>query len=146
MKVKIKPQEGFITPIYATKGAACFDLFAAEPFTVLPNQTVAVSLGFCIELPESHYLELRPRSGLAYNKNVTLMNSPGTVDSDYRDVVKALIYNASLSNFSIKQGDRICQGMIKERGEQTEFEINDELSETERKGGFGSTGTDNLKN
>jgi dUTP pyrophosphatase len=141
MRIKIKPEDGFKVPTYATDGSACFDLYAAEPFTILPNQTVAVSLGFKVELDKEYVLELVPRSGFAYKNNITLMNSPAKIDSDYRGVVKALIYNASLNNFTIKPGDRICQGSV-EKVERAEFDIVEEISNSERaEGGFGSTGT-----
>lgn len=142
MKLKIKPcSPNFKIPAYATKGSACFDLFAAEDFTILPGGSSTIKLGFKVEIEEGYFLELRPRSGLAATKGITLMNSPGTIDEDYRGEVKAIVYNSSKINYRINMGDKICQGMVR-KCEPIEMELVEELAPSERgEGGLGSTGT-----
>lgn len=141
MKVKIKPtSEKFKSPIYATPGSACFDLFSTEKITILPGFTASVDLGFKIEMEPGFYLDIRPRSGMSVKKGMLIPNSPGTVDSDYRGNVQVALLNTTNKNFTIEEGDRVCQGMIKQY-ETTEFEIVEELSDTVRgEGGYGSTG------
>ena len=110
---------------------------------IRPGTSSSVGLGFKIEIPEGHYMDVRPRSGLALKWSVTVMNSPGTVDSDYRGEVKVLVFNAGDRNFTIRPGDRIAQAKV-EKYEKTEFvvEMQEDLTPTLRgEGGYGSTGT-----
>lgn len=141
MQVRVlKTDENAIIPQYQSQGAAGFDLHSCEDFTILPNQTVAISTGLAYEIPEGYELQIRPRSGMAHKSGIQVANSPGTIDSDYRGVVKVLLYNSSDKNFPISIGDRIAQGIITQY-ERAEFAVVEELSETERgEGGFGSTG------
>ena len=129
-------------PHYATAGAAGLDLLAAieEEIELLPGQRVAVPCGIAIELPHGVEAQVRPRSGLALNHGVTVLNAPGTIDSDYRGEVKAILINHGDRPFPIKRGTKIAQ-MVIARHEQAELVESDNLSESARGvGGFGSTG------
>jgi len=129
-------------PKYATDGSAGMDIYAAveNELVVQSGATVLVPTGFSIELPLGFEAQIRPRSGLAIKNNIGLMNSPGTIDSDYRGEVKIILTNFGRNDFVIKRGDRIAQ-MIIARYERIEWEETHQLSETERGGGgFGSTG------
>lgn len=137
--VKYKILEGGIKPVKKTDGAACCDCYARLPEKKVLKafESAVIPLGFCIEVPKGYYAEIRPRSGLT-SKGIIV--SIGTVDSDYRGEVGALMLNASGSDFEIEPGDRICQMMIVKIVELPE-EIVDELSSTERGiNGYGSTG------
>ena len=139
MNIRVKVNEGGMIPQYQTKGSAGFDLHSAENITILPGQVVAVSTGISYEVPEGYEMQVRSRSGLALKNNVFILNGIGTIDSDYRGVVKAILCNASNVNFSVRTGDRIAQGVIN-KYETGVFESVKELSVTERgEGGFGST-------
>ena len=129
-------------PHYATAGAAGLDLLAAieEEIELLPGQRVAVPCGIAIELPNGVEAQVRPRSGLALNHGVTVLNAPGTIDSDYRGEVKAILINHGDRPFPIKRGTKIAQ-MVIARHEQAELVESDNLSESARGAdGFGSTG------
>lgn len=145
-----------LIPSYQTEGAAGFDLAAnLETSRVIENAWVAddgdaiivepggralIGTGLCFEIPQGFELQIRPRSGLALKHGITVLNSPGTVDSDYRGEVGVILVNLADTPFCIRQGDRIAQGVI-QRVELAEFIEADELSETERGAdGFGSTG------
>lgn len=132
-------------PRYATPGAAGADLHACIPtvrrMTIYPGCTLAVPTGVYLELPLHLEAQIRPRSGLAASAGLTILNSPGTIDSDFRGEIKVLLYNTSKNEIFIQHGDRIAQMVIAPviRGV---FMIRDSLSETARgSGGFGSTGT-----
>ena len=130
-------------PHYATQGSAGLDLLAAvdEPIELLPGQRMAVPTGIAIELPLGVEAQVRPRSGLALNHGITCLNSPGTIDSDYRGEIKAILINHGEKPFKIARGLKIAQ-MVIARHEQAEPVESDELSESARgAGGFGSTGT-----
>ncbi len=129
-------------PTYATVGSAGLDLraYVSEPITLHPFERVAVPTGLFIALPDGYEAQLRPRSGLALKSGITLLNTPGTIDADYRGEIKVILTNLSQEPFVINSGDRICQ-MIIARYEQVEWTQVDTLDETERgAGGFGHTG------
>ncbi len=143
MKVKRLPHgEGLDLPAYATEHAAGFDLRAAveEPVVLEPLERALIPTGFVFEIPEGYEGQIRPRSGLAFRKGVTLLNSPGTVDADYRGEVKVLLINLGQEPVTIERGERIAQMIITPvvRVELVEVET---VSTTARgEGGFGSTG------
>ncbi len=129
-------------PAYATPLSAGMDLRAnlEEPITLKPMQRVLVPTGLHIALPEGYEAQIRPRSGLALKHGITVLNSPGTVDADYRGEVKVLLINFSDTDFIINDGERIAQ-MVIARHEQASFIEVAELDETERgEGGYGHTG------
>jgi dUTP pyrophosphatase len=131
-------------PAYETSGAAGMDLRAAvaedQPLVLRPGARVAVPTGLAIALPPGHEAQVRPRSGLALRHGVTLLNSPGTVDADYRGEIKATLINLGEEDFIIRRGDRIAQLVIAPVAQATWREV-DSLDETERgPRGFGSTG------
>ncbi|HUO03270.1 MAG TPA: dUTP diphosphatase [Rhizomicrobium sp.] len=129
-------------PHYATHGAAGLDLIAAveEEIELLPGQRAAIPCGIAIELPHGYEAQVRPRSGLALNQGLTVLNAPGTIDSDYRGEVKAILINHGAEPFLIKRGAKIAQ-MVIARHEQAEIVESDALSDSARgAGGFGSTG------
>lgn len=129
-------------PAYATEGSSGLDLraFLSEPLTLTPLQRVLVPTGLFIELPLGYEAQIRPRSGLALKQGITCLNTPGTIDADYRGEIKILLINLSSENCVIQDGDRIAQLVI-----QSVTQINwvpvDALNETNRaEGGFGHTG------
>ncbi len=141
MKVKIKKRnENSKIPEYQTQGAAGFDFHSCEDITILPGQVIAVNTGLEFEIPIGYEIQVRSRSGLALKQNIFVFNGIGTIDSDFRGEVKAILCNASNQNFSIRIGDRIAQGVLKQV-ERAEWEETNELTETDRNNdGFGSTG------
>jgi dUTP pyrophosphatase len=129
-------------PHYATAGAAGLDLLAAidGEIELLPGQRAAIPCGIAIELPQGVEAQVRPRSGLALNHGVTVLNAPGTIDSDYRGEIKAILINHGDAPFRIARGAKIAQ-MIIARHEQAELVESEALSDSVRgAGGFGSTG------
>jgi dUTP pyrophosphatase len=129
-------------PAYATEGAAGMDLCAAvrEDLTIAPGETVLVPTGFRIEVPPGHEAQVRPRSGLAAKHGVGILNSPGTIDSDYRGEVKVILTNFGRAPFIVRRGDRIAQ-MVIARYERVQWNEVGTLDETRRgEGGFGHTG------
>jgi dUTP pyrophosphatase len=127
-------------PSYATDGAAGMDLRSSEETRLPPGERAAVRTGIYLEIPRGWEGQVRPRSGLALKHGVTLLNSPGTIDSDYRGEIKVILVNLGQETFSVKKGDRIAQ-IIFSRCEQAELSETEEISGTERaSGGFGSTG------
>lgn len=127
-------------PEYMTSGSAGADLYAVEGTEILPGQVLAVSVGFSMALPEGYEAQIRSRSGLALNNAVCVLNSPGTIDSDFRGVLKVILANLGPDPFVIKPGDRVAQ-MVINRVSQAEFQEVEVLDETDRgEGGFGSTG------
>ena len=143
MKVIIKRLAGDLAlPHYATLGAAGLDLLAAvdADMDIAPGARAAVPCGIAIELPQGIEAQVRPRSGLALNHGVTVLNAPGTIDSDYRGEVKAILINHGDKPFRISRGMKIAQ-MVIARHEQAELTEADALSDSARgAGGFGSTG------
>jgi len=145
IEIKIKRVVGcedISLPTYMSELAAGMDLFAAvkEPVTVLPGDWAAVSAGFSIAIPPGYEAQIRPRSGLALRHGISLMNSPGTIDADYRGEVKVIVVNHGKEPFLINRGDRIAQ-MVIHRVYAGCFEVVEDLPETKRSdGGFGHTG------
>ena len=134
--------KGAIIPEYKTAGAAGADLCALleAPLTIPAGRSAMVPTGLFFEIPEGYEVQVRPRSGLAAKNGVTVLNTPGTIDSDYRGEIKVILINLGRDDFTINNGDRIAQ-MIIAPVIQASFTITDSLSETERgAGGFGSTG------
>ena len=128
-----------VMPEYATNGSAGFDLVVPFAGQVLPGARALVRLGFSVKLPTGMELQVRPRSGLALKKGITVLNSPGTIDSDYTGEVGVILFNSTNDTFHFGPGDRIAQGVLA-RYETAQFEVVDELPTTERgQGGFGST-------
>ena len=142
MKVKVINRSPFPLPEYATPLSAGLDLKAAteEPIVLQPLQRALVPTGLFIALPEGYEAQVRPRSGLAAKHGITVLNSPGTIDADYRGEVKVILVNLSDEPFTIVPGERIAQ-LVAARFEQVEWELSESLDETSRgEGGFGSTG------
>jgi len=132
--------EGLPLPAYASPGAAGMDVVAAEDVDLLPGQRHAVATGFKVAIPAGYELQVRPRSGLAFKHGISVPNTPGTIDSDYRGELKVLLINHGDQPFAIRRGDRIAQ-IVPAAVTPAMFEEVDELCETERgAGGFGSTG------
>jgi dUTP pyrophosphatase len=132
-------------PNYQTPHSAGMDLHAniEDPIQLLPQQRTLIPTGLFIELPQGYEAQIRPRSGLAFKHGITVLNSPGTIDADYRGEVGVILINLSNEAFVIENGERIAQ-LIFSKVEQIEFEQVENLSETERgAGGFGSTGVKN---
>ena len=142
LKIKCIKEDGATIPLYKTAGAAGADLCAkiSQPLTIKAGKFAMVPTGLYFEIPEGYEVQVRPRSGLAAKNGVTVLNTPGTIDSDYRGEIKVILVNLSDTDFVINNGDRIAQ-MIVAPVTQAEFIVSDKLSETERgTGGFGSTG------
>ena len=142
MKIKIINKSKHPCPKYATRQSAGFDLRAnlSEPFLLKPLARTLVKTGLYIELPESYEAQVRPRSGLAFKNGITVLNSPGTIDADYRGEIGVILVNLSDTEFLIENGERIAQ-MIIAKHEQANWQLVEKLSETSRgSGGFGSTG------
>ena len=132
--------EGLPLPSYATPGAAGMDVVAAEDFDLAPGARHAVATGFRVAIPEGYEIQVRPRSGLAFKHGVSVPNTPGTIDSDYRGELKVLMINHGSEPFAIRRGERIAQ-LVPAVVTLAAFDEVDELSETDRgHGGFGSTG------
>lgn len=130
-------------PAYATPQSAGMDLRANidEPVVLLPMERRLIPTGLKIELPAGYEAQVRPRSGLALKHGITVLNTPGTIDADYRGEVMVLLINLSNDDFTVNDGERIAQ-MVIARHEQGEFVVVDKLDETERgEGGYGHTGT-----
>ena len=143
MKVQIVNKSAYEAPFYATVNSAGMDLKAniEEPITLAPLQRAMVPTGLYIALPEGTEAQVRPRSGLAAKHGVTVLNTPGTIDADYRGEIKVILVNLSNEPFTINPGERIAQ-MVVARYEKVKWDEVESLDETERgAGGFGSTGT-----
>ena len=142
MKVKFKKlNEEAIIPEFKTAGSAGMDITSIEDVTLNPGQFKIVKTGLACAIGEGYEVQIRPRSGMACKYGITVINTPGTIDSDYRGEIGVGLINLSAGQFDINKGDRIAQ-LVVNKIEQPEIEIVDELDETERgAGGFGSTGT-----
>ena len=142
MRVKIINKSNNALPAYETASSAGMDLraFVDADVVLKPFERKLIPTGLYIELPDGYEAQIRPRSGLAIKSGITVLNSPGTIDADYRGEIKVILINLSQDDFTIKSGDRICQ-MVIAKHEKAEFVEVDEISETERgAGGFGHTG------
>lgn len=142
MQVKVINKSKHALPTYATEAAAGMDLRAnlSEPIVLKPLERRLIPTGLFIELPVGYEAQIRPRSGLAIKKGITVLNSPGTIDADYRGEVCVILVNLSAEEFVVEDGERICQ-MVIARHEQAQWLEVDALGDTERgAGGFGHTG------
>ncbi len=142
MKIKIVNKSKHRLPAYETELSAGMDLRAniSEPVTLKPLERTLIKTGLFIELPEGYEAQIRPRSGLAYKHGITVLNTPGTIDADYRGEIGIILVNLSSEEFIIEDGERICQMIIAkhEKAELTEVKT---LNKTKRgAGGFGHTG------
>jgi dUTP pyrophosphatase len=135
---KLNPKA--IIPAYQTEEAAGFDLHSIEDVVLKPNERKLISTGLAFEIEFGYEVQIRPRSGLAFKEGITVLNSPGTVDSDYRGEIKVLLINLGDKEFEIKRGDRIAQAVVAPIIQAKIVEV-DKLSITKRgEKGFGSTG------
>ena len=141
IRVKRLPNSGGLPlPAYASEGAAGMDVVAAESVTLRPGQRAAIATGMAFAIPPGWEIQVRPRSGLALKNGVTCLNTPGTIDSDYRGEVKVILANLGDEYFEVKRGDRIAQ-LVPAQVQRAVLAEVDELDETRRgSGGFGSTG------
>ena len=127
-------------PVYQTKEAAGFDLHSIEDIVINPGERRLIRTGLAFEIEFGYEVQIRPRSGLAFKHGITVLNTPGTIDSDYRGEIKVLLINLGENPFEIKKGERIAQAIVAPVIQAKIIEVN-ELSDTERgSGGFGSTG------
>lgn len=143
MKIKIINKSGHKLPHYETLASAGMDLRAdlEAPITLKPLERAIVPTGLYMELPVGFEAQVRPRSGLAAKKGITVLNAPGTIDADYRGNVGVILVNLSNEDFTVENGERIAQ-MVIAKHERAEWEEVETLSSTDRgEGGFGSTGT-----
>jgi dUTP pyrophosphatase len=141
MVVKLKKlYKEAIIPKYQSQFAAGFDLHSLKDYEIKPKERVLVQTGLAMEIESGYELQIRPRSGLALKHGITVLNTPGTVDSDYRGEIMVLLINHSDETFVIKQNERIAQGVIQKIIQASFVEV-EELEKTQRgEGGFGSTG------
>ncbi len=141
VQVKRLPHgEGLDLPAYATSGAAGMDVLSAENVTIKPGQRHAVETGLAVAIPAGYEIQVRPRSGLAFKHGITVPNTPGTIDSDYRGELKVLLINHGHEDFVIQRGERVAQ-LVLAPVTQAAWEEVVVLDETDRgAGGFGSTG------
>jgi dUTP pyrophosphatase len=141
IRVKRLPNSGGLPlPAYASEGAAGMDVVAAESVTLRPGQRAAIATGMAFAIPAGWEIQVRPRSGLALKNGITCLNTPGTIDSDYRGEVKVILANLGDEYFEVKRGDRIAQ-LVPAQVQRAVLAEVDELDETRRgSGGFGSTG------
>ena len=142
VQIKIVNESANPLPQYATKGSSGMDIRASLdiPVTLQPLQRTLIPTGLFVEIPTGYEIQIRPRSGLAIKQGITCLNSPGTIDSDYRGEIKIVLINLSSEEQVINPGDRIAQ-MIIQKVERAEFVQVEILNETERaSGGFGHTG------
>lgn len=137
---RLPSAEGLPLPSYQTLHSAGMDLCAAEEQWIEPGERAGVGTGLCVAIPDGYELQVRPRSGLAIKNGVTLINTPGTIDADYRGEVRILLINHGKESFRISRGDRIAQAVLAPVTRGVFAEVS-ELPATERgEGGFGSTG------
>ncbi len=142
IEVAIINQSAFELPAYATEGAAGLDVRAniTEPIVLAPLERLLIPTGLFVAIPLGYEIQIRPRSGLAFKHGVTVLNTPGTIDADYRGEIKVLLVNLSNTSFTVEPGERIAQ-MVLAKHETLSWKTTDVLPSTERgAGGFGSTG------
>ena len=142
MKVKIVNESNNDLPAYSTKMSAGMDIraYLREPVLLKPLERKLIPTGLYIEIPKGFEAQIRPRSGLALKKGITVLNTPGTIDADYRGEIGVILVNLSQEDFLVENGERICQ-MIVASHETVEWNLVETLDETERgAGGFGHTG------
>ena len=142
MKVKIVNKSHHPLPAYATSQSAGMDIRAnlSEPVVLKPLERKLIPTGLFISLPEGYEAQMRPRSGLAIKHGISLLNTPGTIDADYRGEVGVILVNLSSEPFTVNDGERICQMVVAAHG-RVDWQLEESLDETERgAGGFGHTG------
>jgi dUTP pyrophosphatase len=142
IEVEIINQSAFELPAYATEGAAGLDIRAniTEPIVLAPLERQLIATGLFVAIPLGYEIQIRPRSGLAFKHGITVLNTPGTIDADYRGEIKVLLVNLSNSPFTVEPGERVAQ-MVLAKHEVLSWKTTHELPSTERgAGGFGSTG------
>jgi dUTP pyrophosphatase len=141
VRVKRLPHgQGLDLPVYATNGAAGMDVVAAEDITIAPGARHAVATGLALAIPPGFEIQVRPRSGLALKHGITVPNTPGTIDSDYRGELKVILINLGADPFEVRRGDRVAQ-LVMAPVTRASWLAVEELDETARgEGGFGSTG------
>jgi len=142
MKVRIINHSNNPLPAYATEGSSGMDIraYIKAPVELKPLERALIPTGLSVELPDGFEAQIRPRSGLAYKHGLTCLNSPGTIDADYRGEIKIILINLSNQNQTIQNGERIAQ-MVIQKVEKAEWELSVEIEDTNRSaGGFGSTG------
>ena len=137
---RLEGGEGLPLPAYATEGAAGMDVVAAESLVLAPGARHAVATGFAFAIPDGYEVQVRPRSGLALKHGVTCLNTPGTIDSDYRGEVKVILANLGAEPFPIERGDRIAQLVAAPVQRAVFDEVYDLCNTVRGSGGFGSTG------
>ena len=143
VKVLIKKLDPSVKlPEYKTSGASGLDLmaFIKEPIEIKPKTSSLIPTGLSVAFSENYEIQIRPRSGLAAKKNITVLNTPGTIDSDYRGEIKVIIYNHGDENFLVNNGDRIAQMILAPVVKMDLEEVNNLPESFRGKGGFGSTG------
>ncbi len=143
MKVKIVNNSENSLPDYSTSSSAGMDLRAnlEQPVSLKPMERKLIPTGLYIELPEGYEAQIRPRSGLAFKKGISVLNTPGTIDADYRGEIGIILVNLSGEEFIVEHGERICQ-MVINKVESVQWNLVESLEESERgDGGFGHTGT-----
>ncbi len=142
MRIKIVNKSNNELPAYSTEMSAGMDIRAnlSEPVTLKPLERKLIPTGLYVEIPKGYEAQIRPRSGLALKKGITVLNTPGTIDADYRGEIGIILINLSQDDFVIENGERICQMVIASH-ETVQWSLVQELEETERgSGGFGHTG------
>ena len=140
--VRYRVEDGVLAPSYQSSGSSGMDVRAhlSESLVIKPGRSVLVPTGLYLEIPSGYEVQVRSRSGLALKNCIMVLNSPGTIDSDYRGEIKVILMNLSSEDFVINNNDRIAQ-LVLSRYEKAELVLSDQLEETERgSGGFGSTG------
>ena len=140
--VRYRVEDGVLAPSYQSSGSSGMDVRAhlSESLVIKPGRSALVPTGLYLEIPSGYELQVRSRSGLALKNGIMVLNSPGTIDSDYRGEIKVILMNLSSEDFVINNNDRIAQ-LVLSRYEKAELVLSDQLEETERgSGGFGSTG------
>jgi dUTP pyrophosphatase len=142
IRISIVNQSNNPLPDYATTGSSGVDIraFLEQPITIQPSERILVPTGIFVEIPVGYEIQIRPRSGLAIKQGITCLNTPGTIDADYRGEIKVILINLSADAQVIQPGDRIAQ-MVLQKVERIEWHVTEQLGATDRGiGGFGSTG------
>lgn len=139
LKVKVINKSQNKLPKYETPGSAGMDVRSNEDYTLKPERRTLISTGLFFEIPEGYEMQVRPRSGMAFKYGITVLNAPGTIDSDFRGELGIILYNSGQTAFEIKKGDRIAQ-LVLAPVTKCVLELAEDLSGSERKGGFGHTG------
>ena len=148
MKLQIqKLDDRAIVPTYATDGSSCFDLHGINEVCLYPGQRVLIDTGLAFNIPKGFEIQIRPRSGMAIKYGITVLNAPGTVDSDYTGSVKVVLINHGKGVLKIEEGDRVAQAVVAMVSDQTQFELVETIDKSTSRGdgGFGHTGVKSLQ-